>query len=156
MIGSAGEKGRGVDEETAGRDEQIRAVASQFIRFIELQTDSAPPDPDSVDPDSLISAAGELDAALNQLVDMGDAYGTDRMSAAEPLVLPAAAVLGEYLRAGASARWEEPEVDADTTLIVATPDGIAIDLTGAVRASLLTGEANLRMMIERLVQPDSP
>ncbi len=148
-------KGRILTEQQLDREAQIAGVAGQFVAFIDAQTGSAPPAPESVAQDDLLSAFQELDSSLDQLADLADVYGTDRLQAIEPLVLPAAALVGEYMRHAAGARWVEPLIDADTTLIIATADGVAVDLTGAVRASLLSGMSNLKTMAMRLLDPEA-
>ena len=142
-------------EEPHDRDKQIATFAAQFVAFIAAQTGSAPPLPDELDADGLLGALAALDNALDKLADLADVYGADRMQAIEPLVLPAAALVGEYMRCAAGAVWIEPLFDGDTTLVSATVDGVAVELTGAVRASLLSGVLNLRMMVDRLINPES-
>jgi hypothetical protein len=143
-------------EQGAERDEQIASVAKQFVEYVEAQTDVRLSTPEGVGADGFADAFATLDAALDQLSDLADVYGADRLRALDPLVLPTAALVGEYLRHGAGARWVEPLFDADTTLVIATQDGVAVDLTGAVRASLLSGVSNLRVMAARLVDPEQP
>ena len=156
MIGSRNVKGRLLSEDAPSRDEQISEIAFHFVEFIDSQTGSAPPIPGDFDASELLSAFEALDESLNQLADLADVYGTDRMQAIEPLVLPTAALVGEYMRHAAGADWIEPVIDADTTLIIATTDGVAVDLTGAVRASLLSGISNLKTMVDRLINPETP
>lgn len=143
-----------MSQESPSREEQIAEVAARFADFIETQTGEGVPEPASIAPDGLEDALSALDAALNQLADLADAYGTDRLQAVEPLVLPIAALAGEYLIHGADASWVEPIIDADSTLIIALPGGVAVDLTGAVRASLMSGMSNLRVMVARLLDPE--
>lgn len=154
MLGSPVEKGAELSETTPSRDEQIAAIATQFTHYIETQTGEAVPVPSDVDATNVDEAFSALDAALDQMADLADVYGADRLQALEPLVLPTAALAGEYLIHGAGAAWIEPVIDADTTLIVATPDGVAVDLTGSVRASLMSGVSNLRVMAARLIDPE--
>lgn len=142
-------------EEKLDRNKQIAEVAGQFVEFIDAQTGSAPPAPETVEAGDLLTAFHELDESLDQLADLADVYGTDRLRAIEPLVLPAAALVGEYMRHAAGASWVEPIIDADTTLIIATTDGVAVDLTGAVRASLMSGMSNLKTMADRLINPET-
>ena len=138
------------------RDAQIAAVARQFVDFIEAQTGSAPPQPAEVEAGELPAAFGALDDSLNQLADLGHVYGTDRMDAIEPLVLPTAALMGEYMRHASDAAWIEPALDEDTTLIIQTADGVTVDLTGAVRVSLLSGMSNLKALANHLRPDDTP
>lgn len=148
-------KGRMVGQEQLDRDEQIAQLAGQFIAFIDSQTGSAPPAPEEVDADGLLAAFSALDESLDQMADLADVYGTDRMKAIEPLVFPAAALVGEYMRHAVDAVWIEPLIDPDTTLIIATKDDVAVDLTGAVKASLLSGMSNLKAMAARLIAPET-
>ena len=156
MIGCRNVKGRMLSEDAPSRDDQIGVVATQFVLFIDTQTGAAPPEPHDVGASELLSAFEALDESLNQLADLADVYGTDRMQAIEPLVLPTAALVGEYLRHATGARWVDPVIDAETTLIIATTGGVAVDLTGAVRASLLSGVSNLKTMVDRLINPETP
>ena len=139
----------------ASREDQIAGIAGQFLDFIDVQTGSAPPHPKAVKADGLLDAIAALDSSLDQLADFADISSADRMQSIEPLVLPAAALIGEYFRAASGAAWLEPGYDADTTLVIAIPDGVAVDLTGAVRASLMTGQSNLRLMAARLLDPET-
>lgn len=145
-----------MSDDPMDREQQIADVASQFLVFIEVQTGSVPPVPDNLETAGLLDAIEALDSSLDQLADLADVYGADRMRSIEPLVLPSAALVGEYLRAAAGATWIEPIIDADTTLVIAMPGGVAVDLTGAVRASMMSGVSNLRLMVDRLLNPESP
>ncbi|CAN5691061.1 hypothetical protein BH23CHL2_BH23CHL2_12780 [soil metagenome] len=145
-----------MSDDPLDREQQIADAARQFLGFIEVQTGSVPPAPDSLETAGLLDAIEALDRSLDQLADLADVYGADRLRSIEPLVLPSAALVGEYLRAAAGATWIEPIIDADTTLLIAMPDGVAVDLTGAVRASMMSGVSNLRMMVDRLLNPESP
>ncbi len=149
------ERANTVSEETLEREKQIADIAAQFVDFIDTQTGSKLIQPGCIEASDLQSAFSALDEALDQLADLADVYGSDRMRSIESLVLPAAALVGEYMRNSAGAVWLEPIIDADTTLIIATSDGIAVDLTGAVRASLMSGMSNLRKMVDRLLNPET-
>jgi hypothetical protein len=144
-----------VSEETLEREKQIADIAAQFVDFIDTQTGLKLIPPDCVGAPDLQSAFSALDESLDQLADLADVYGTDRMRAIDPFVLPVAALVGEYMRNSAGAVWLEPIFDADSTLIIATSDGIAVDLTGAVRASFMSGMSNLKMMVDRLLNPET-
>jgi hypothetical protein len=143
-------------EESPARDEQIAEVARHFIQYLHDQTGTEIAVPESVEPDTVLDAFGKLDSVLDQLSGFASVYGTDPRNDLEPLVLPAAALCGEYLRFGAGARWVEPDFEPETTLAIVTADGVGIDLTGAVRASLLSGMPNLRIMAEHLLNPEEP
>lgn len=140
-----------MSDEQPARNEQIAAIARQFAAYLREQTGTDLPDPASLDSDgALVEVFGRLDAALDQLTALADVYGTDPRSAYEPLVLPAAALVGEYLHYGAGARWIEPLIDEDSTLIIETADTTTVDLTAAVRAAFLSGMPNLSVMAVRL------
>lgn len=145
-----------MDQDDLTREEQLSRLASQFAEYLRAQTGIDLPDPETVPSDELDAAFSRLDAALQQIGDLAVVYGSDPRADYEPLVLPSAALAGEYLRAGAGARWLQPEVDGDTTALLATADGVAVDLTGAVRATMLTGFPNLRGMVDRLLHAEEP
>jgi hypothetical protein len=142
-------------DEGSSRDAQIAEIAVKYVEFIETQTGLALFAPELIDAARVNEAFSTLDAALDQMSDFADVYGSERMHALEALVLPTAALVGEYLIHGADAVWVEPVFEADTTLVIAMPDGVAVDLTGAVRAALLSGVPNLRIMAGRLIDPES-
>jgi hypothetical protein len=143
-------------EDSPSRDEQIAEVARQFSHYLHDQTGANLMAPESVEADGVLEAFGRLDSALDQISGFASVYGVDPGNDLEPLVLPAAALCGEYLRHGAGARWVEPDFEPETTLAIVTADGVAIDLTGAVRASLLSGMPNLKIMAEHLLNPGEP
>lgn len=145
-----------VSGQTTDRNKQIAEIAGQFLEFIEVQTGSSPPLPEDVRESDMVDAFAALDTSLDQIADLANVYGSDRMQSIEPLVLPAAALVGEYMRYGSGAEWIEPAMDEDTTLIIATSDGVAVDLTGAVRSSLHSGMSNLKIMVQRLIHPEAP
>jgi hypothetical protein len=142
----------------ANRDEQIAALATQFVAYLRQGTDVELDAPgvvsDAHGPAALLDAVERLDLALAQLVDLASVYDDGASMSLEPLVLPAAALTGEYLRAASGASWLAPDPDdpaPDDTLAIVTTDGIAIDLLGAARATLLSGAPNLRSVVERLL-----
>lgn len=138
-------------DEQPTRDEQITGIARQFAAYLGEQTGTNLADPEDTGSDDLKEAFVRLDAALDQLTALADVYGADPRSAYEPLVLPAAALVGEYFRHGSGARWIEPVVDEDTTLIIESATGAQIDLTAAVRAAFLSGMPNLSVMASQIL-----
>jgi hypothetical protein len=101
----------------------------------------------------LLVAVERLDLALGQLADLASVYDTSAGPSLEPLALPVAALTGEYL-AAAGSRWLPPDPDDPTPsdgLTIVTAGGIAIDLLGVARATLLSGAPNLAAVVERLV-----
>ncbi|HEX5166368.1 MAG TPA: hypothetical protein VFV93_13285 [Thermomicrobiales bacterium] len=140
------------------RDEQIAALAGQFVAYLRQGTDVELDAPGAVSdahgPAALLDAVERLDLALAQLVDLASVYDDGASMSLESLVLPAAALMGEYLRVCSGASWLAPDPDdpaPDDSLAIVTSDGIAIDLLGAARATLLSGAPNLRSVVERLL-----
>lgn len=145
----------------ASRDEQIAALAEQFVAYLRQATDIKLDTPGAVSdahgPAALLAAVERLDLALAQLLDMASVYDDASSPSLEALALPAAALTGEYLRHATGARWLAPDPDdpmPDDTLTLVTGDGIAIDLFGVTRAALLGGDPNLSAVIARLVEPE--
>lgn len=142
-------------QQESTREADIKLAASRFAEYLRSQTAATVPDPGAVtDQVSLDAAFSSLDAAIEQLLDLATAYGSDPRLDADPLVLPIAALTGEYLRVGADGVWLEPDEDPDQTLVIRLPDGREIDLTGAARGCLLTGIPNLQGMVRRLFTVD--
>ena len=144
----------------ASRDEQIAALAQQFIAYLRQATDVELEAPGAVSvahgPAALLAAVDRLDLALAQLLDMASVYdgGSPPL---DTFALPVAALTGEYLRHATGAGWLAPDPDesmADDTLTLVTSDGIAIDLLGLSRAALLSSNPNLRAVVARLVEPE--
>jgi len=79
-----------------------------------------------------------LDLALGQLADLASIYGDDSRGMLAPLVVPTAALAGEYLRVLAGGTWVEPdpELPLDDSLLVVLPNGIAVDLHGVARGAV--------------------
>jgi hypothetical protein len=112
-----------------------------------------------VTPDGVTSAVAQLDEALGQLADLAGVYGHDPRADLEAFTLPAAALVGAYLHQAAGAEWLEPLIDADATVQIAMPNGLAIDLTGFARATLLSGAPNFSALLPKLLaepETDSP
>jgi hypothetical protein len=142
----------------ANRDEQIAALATQFVAYLRQGTDVELEAPGAVSDahglDALLDAIERLDLALEQLVDLASVYDDGASMSLETLVVPAAVLTGEYLRVAGGASWLAPDPDdpaPDDSLAIVTSDGIAIDLLGAARATLLSGAPNLRSIVERLL-----
>lgn len=151
------------------RNEQILALAERFREYLSHQTDIqiVPPGAvttsDGSDAISLEIAFERLDAALGQLIDLASIYAEGQVAtdALESLILPAAALAGEYLRAALDASWlpVDPEMpDAGSMLDLALPGGVAIDLVGVARAALLSTAPNLSAVARRIIEdiPEEP
>ena len=143
------------------RDAQIVTLAERFREYLSQQTDieivpsGAVASGDGPAAVPLETAFERLDAALGQLIDFASIYAEGQVASdmLEPLILPAAALAGEYLRAALDASWIAPDLempDWDSSLDLALPQGIAIDLVGVTRAALLSGAPNLSALIHRL------
>lgn len=140
-----------MDETAPERDEQLAGLADYFVEYIERQTGVQLAQAEALQAEGLASAVGQLDAALGQLADLADVYGHDPRADLEAFTLPAAALVGAYLRSGAGAEWIEPLFDADTTVQIAMPNGLAIDLTGFARATLLSGRPRFSALLPKLL-----
>lgn len=140
------------------REEQIAALAAQFVAYLRQGTDVVLDAPEAVSDahglSSVLDAVERLDLALGQMIDLASIYEDNTRPSLEPLALPAAALTGEYLRYAAGANWLPVDPDdpmPDDTLTIVTHDGIAIDMLGLARATLLSGAPNLYAVVERLV-----
>lgn len=136
------------------RNAQIAQLAEQFREYLSQQTDieivplgaiASGEGPAAV---SLEIAFERLDAALGQIIDLASIYAEGQIATdmLEPLILPAAALAGEYFRSALDAFWiaPDPEMpDAGSELDLGLPGGIAIDLVGVTRAAMLSGEPDL-------------
>jgi len=146
-----------VNDVAPTRDEQLAALARHFVAYIEQQTGAALAEPVAVGADGLASAVARLDDALGQLADLASVYGTDPRADLEAFTLPAAALIGAYLTHAAGASWVEPEGDADTTVLIAMPNGLALDLTGFAQATLLSGRPSFSALLPKLLaEPELP
>jgi|GEM_PF-2921915 len=149
------------DASPANRDEQIAALAGQFVAYLRQGTDVDIETPEAVSDARgftvLLAAIERLDLALGQLLDFASVYD-DGSPSLEPLALPTAALTGEYLRHATGAEWLTPDPDdpmPDDSLTIVSADGIAIDLLGVARATLLSGAPNVRAIVTRLIEsPD--
>lgn len=133
-------------------DRERAEVARQYAAYLRDQTgvEVAAPEPGDV---ALLRAHFELlDLALGQIADLASIYGSDQRGDIEPLAVPTAMLAGEYLRAGIGARWMEPAFPGDISLLLLTPDGVALDLEGMARAALLSPRPNLTALVERLLE----
>ncbi len=85
----------------------------------------------------VVVALERFDLALGQLADMAVVYGDDSRAVLDPLVVPAAALAGEYLRGLAGAAWVEPdpELPPDDTLLVVLVGGGLLDLHVVARSA---------------------
>lgn len=142
---------------TAGRARQIAALAQQFRDYLAQQTDTDMPEIEAVATDHGLGASvafARLDAALALLLDLASVYDEAPRGVLEPLVLPTAALAGEYLRAAGLGTWHDPDDDDsladDALIIVAGPT--AVDLTGVARAALASERPNLSAVAQRLAE----
>jgi hypothetical protein len=142
----------------ADRASRFAALASGFAGYLTAQTGIEIAVPSGTgaaadaDPRVVLATIERLDAALQQIIDLATAYSDDPRLTLEPLALPAAALMGEVLRAGLGAAWLD-EGDEDALAIV-TLDGIAIDLVGVTRAALLSGSPNLTAVARRMTSAE--
>jgi hypothetical protein len=150
------------DASPANRNDQIAALADQFVVYLRQGTDIEIDAPGAVSDargsTALLAAVERLDLALAQLVDLASVYEMAGPSL-EPFAMPAAALIGEYLRHATGATWFPPDPDdplPDDTLTIVSDGGIAIDLLGLARATLLSGHPNLRAIVARLIEEPSP
>jgi hypothetical protein len=144
---------RAWEHNLSDRDEQFTALAKQFSDYLHGQTGIALEPPVAGEPASLRQSIERLDLALAQIADLASVYGADHRSDIEPLTVPTAVLTGEYLRIGIGAHWLEPAFDGDGSLLLVTPDGVAIDLDGLARSALLSQQPNLSALVERLILP---
>lgn len=141
---------------TAARARQIAALAQQFRDYLAQQTDTDMPEIEAVATDHGLGASvafARLDAALALLLDLASVYDEAPRGVLEPLVLPTAALAGEYLRAAGLGTWHDPDDDPladDALIIVAGPT--AVDLTGVARAALASERPNLSAVAQRLAE----
>lgn len=103
----------------------------------------------------VLLAIERLDLALGQLADLASVYGDDSRGMLDPLMVPAAALSGEYLRILSAAVWIEPDPDLppDDSLLLVLDNGIAIDLHGIARVALGSPGPSLGPAIAALLAP---
>lgn len=135
------------------RNGQFEHLARQFADYLRGQTgiDMIAPLPGDVS--SLRGSMERLDLALAQIADMASVYGADHRSDIEPLTVPTAVLAGEYLRIALDAHWLEPAFEGDSSLLLVTTDGVALDMDGLARSALMSRQPDLSSLIERLIQP---
>lgn len=138
-----------MDESQSMRQE----LAAQFSDYLRGQTGVELAMPAAGDPASLRASIERLDLALAQVADLAAVYGADQRSDIEPLTVPTAILAGEYLRIGLQGHWMEPAYEGDTTLMLVTPDGIALDMDGMARSVLMSQRPDLSALIEPLLKP---
>ena len=134
------------------RNEALSEYARGFAEYLAAQTGVQLTVPVSGDLDSLRMSFERLDLALGQIADLATIYGNDTRSDIEHLTAPTAVLIGEYLRAGLGARWLEPAFDGDDSLMLITADGIALDLGGVARTTLMSPQPSLAALVERLME----
>lgn len=123
-------------------------VGQTDVELVELDTGAA----------TVALAFERLDLALGQLADLASVYGDESRGMLDPLVMPAAALAGEYLRLLAAAAWVEPDPDLppDDSLLLALASGVVIDLHGLVRAALAGPGAQLAAAIGGITPQPHP
>lgn len=141
--------------ESSARNEHIARMATRFADYLNAQVDADLPTPGSIDTSAGVDLFGKLDAALEQLMDLTSVYGSDPRLDLDPLILPASALIGEYLRHTIDARWADlEEGDDGETLTLQLASGQKLDVTVATRGTILTGKPNTRAMAAALeVEP---
>lgn len=139
------------DDAASQRSQQLREYALGFAEYLSGQTGIQLSPPACQHPEHLRGSMERLDLALGQIADLASVYGDDSRHDMEPLIIPAAALAGEYLREGLNARWLEPAYDGDDALLLTTPDGVALDMAGVVRAALMSPQPNLTALVDRLL-----
>jgi hypothetical protein len=136
------------------RNTQFVHYAQQFAEYLRGQTAVEVTPPSTNDHAALLLSFERLDLALGQIADLASVYGADQRSDIEPLTTPTAVLAGEYLRIGLGACWLEPVFEGDHTLMVVTPDGVALDLDGMARSALMSSQPNLTAIVRRLLTPE--
>lgn len=139
------------DDPMSERGEQLSEYAKGFAEYLTSQTGIELAPPDAQSQDSLRRSFERLDLALGQIADLASVYGDDSRHDIEPLTVPTAVLAGEYLRVGFDARWLEPAYEGDAALLLATPDGIALDMDGVARTALMSSQPNLTAFVDRLL-----
>lgn len=137
------------------RDEQYSEYARGYEDYLRAQTGIELQAPQADDPNSLRASFERLDLALGQIADLASVYGSDSRADIEPLTTPTAVLAGEYLRVGMGAIWMEPAYEGDQSLLLATPNGIALDLEGVARSTLMSSQPNLTALVNRLLERKS-
>lgn len=133
------------------REEHITRMATRFADYLNAQVDANVPTPEQIEDSAEVDLFGRLDAALEQLMDLTSIYGSDPRLDLDPLILPASALIGEYLRHTLGASWAElEEGDDGETLTLRLANGQKLDVTIATRGTILTGKPNTRAMAAAL------
>jgi hypothetical protein len=125
------------------RDEELAAAARNVRARLSEQTGVELAAPEGLTAAELAGALARLDLALAQLADLASVYGDDSRGMLEPLIAPAAVVVGDYLRAALGAVWQEPDPAAPDELVILLPDQAPVDLLGLARLALAGGAPNL-------------
>lgn len=143
-----------MEDAMSERDRQLTEYARSFAEYLESQTGILLSPPDAQHPATLRESFERLDLALGQIADLASVYGDDSRHDIEPLTVPAAVLAGEYLRVGLDAHWLEPAYEDDAALLLATPDGIALDMDGVARTALMSPQPNLTALVDRLLNQE--
>jgi len=143
------------------RASRVQAVALGFRDYLRNQTDIELPDLTDLGAiraahgsEGLIPVMERLDFALAQMIDLATVYTDDARMSLEPLTVPTAALVGEYLRTTLAATWLDDDDDTQDSLVIVLPNGIAADLTGVARSALLSGAPNFTAVITALISSD--
>lgn len=141
-----------LDVNVTERDSQFAEYALGFEEYLRAHTAIDLQVPRAHDAQSLRASFEQLDLALGQIADLASVYGNDSRADIEPLTTPTAVLAGEYLRVGMGASWMEPAYEGDQSLLLATPNGIALDLEGVARSTLMSSQPNLTALVDRLLE----
>lgn len=142
------------------REARIHELALTFRDYLTGQTGIELPAPDELSsgaasdphgPAAVLAAVERLDHALAQLIDLTSIYTDHAAPSLEPLALPTAALLGAYLRAALGAHWLASDALDDEQLVLAFPDGVAVDLGQVARSALLSGAPHFTAVVAPLV-----
>jgi hypothetical protein len=145
--------GNGMSNERPA-DDQLAHIARGFRDYLAGQTGVELPAAERVSRTTLVEALALLDLALGQLADLTLVYGDDSRGVLDPLALPAAALVADYLRTALGAVWLTPDPhdpSGDQMLLLALPDRRTVDLLGTVRVALASSPLNLSETVVALI-----
>lgn len=127
------------DEEQRHRQRQLVELARGFSAQLSAQTGVELLAFDRAPVAGLTAALERLDLALAQLADLASVYGDDSRAMLDPLNVPAAAVVGEYLRAARAGAWRAPNPGDTDSLVIVLPGGTTLDLLAIARRAFADG-----------------